>query len=117
MLQQIADISVFALNGEIDRFEAKQLLQRIYHLMQYRWSKIVLDFGEVAHVDYSIWRDLAALSIATLAQEGAIKLANLNSYHQRLLQVAGAESIFETYGSVADAVLSFHEFSAPAGTC
>ena len=108
-MTQIADVSVLNPQGEIDSQEGKLLLDRIGQLLRNKWKKVVLDFGNVEHVHYRVFSELTRASLVYALQSGAIKIANLNSYTKQILKFAGADPFFETYDSVADAVLSFSE--------
>jgi anti-anti-sigma factor len=118
MYQQIADISVFGLSGDLDKFEGRQLLKSVAGLIQQEWVKIVLDFKGVDHVHYQVLKDLVTVSVAASTLNGHIKLANMNRYHRDILRVVGLEDFLETYDSVADAVLSFDDAGcAQTGSC
>jgi anti-anti-sigma regulatory factor len=119
MMQSIDDVSVFGPSGEIDTEEGRRLLAQIGELVRPRKGrssqgetcKIVLDLKNVEHVHYKILSDLMILSRLTALTTGGIKLANLTPYTQKLLRITGVDQYFETYESVADAVLSFDRAS------
>ena len=102
-----SNISIVEPSGEVGRFEGQLLLKNILNLIQHRWKKIVLDLGEVEHIHYRVLAELGTVLSESDGQVGTVKLANLNSYHRELLKVAGVDHFFETYDSVAEAVLSF----------
>lgn len=108
-MTQVADVSVLNPQGEIDSQEGKLLLQRIGTLLRNEWKKIVLDFGHVEHIHYRVFSELTEAALISSLQAGSIKIANLNSYTKQILKFAGVDHFFETYDSVADAVLSFSE--------
>ncbi len=101
--------------GEVDRYEGQLLLESIQRLGQANWAKIVLDLGEVSHIHYRFLADL--LQIQRLSPQGSwgIKLANPTPYTREILKVTGADRFFETYDSVAEAILSFDWIAT--GTC
>jgi anti-anti-sigma regulatory factor len=118
MFQKVADISIFGLTGDLDRFEGQRLLQSLSRLIHRDSPKIVLDFCRVEHVNYKIMADLVSLAVASYTLEGQIKLANISSYHRNILRVAGLEEFFETYETLADAIMSFSDaYTSPAGPC
>ncbi len=108
-MTQVADISVLVPQGEIDSQEGKLLLQRIGALLRNEWKKIVLDFGNVEHVHYRVFSELTAAVLISSVKSSSIKIANLNSYTKQILKFTGVDHFFETYDSVAEAVLSFSE--------
>lgn len=118
MYQKVADISVFGLSGDLDNFEARQLLRSLAQLIRRQWVKIVLDFGEVDHIQYQVLNDLVSVAVASHSLQGGVKLVHLNNYHKNILKVAGVSDYFEVYETLADAILSFHDTGAPsARTC
>jgi len=118
MYQRVADISIFGLTGDLDLFEGKRLLKSLAGLIHREWAKVVLDFERVEHVNYQVMAELVSFAANSQPFTGQIKLANISSYHLNILRVAGVEEFFETYPSVADAVLSFDDGYAPsASTC
>ncbi len=116
MYSHAMDVSILNPMGELGRFEGGQLLHKITQLVERQWVKIVLDLGDVEHIHYRILPELLQVAVLSRLSNGGIKLAQVNAYHQRLLEVAGVHDKFETYDSVAEAILSF-DVSTPAGSC
>lgn len=104
----MADISILNPAGELDPHEGRMILQQIANLMKFERSKIVLDLGEVDHIHFRFLSELETAVLASSLREGGIKLANLNPYTMEILKVTGADRYLETYDSVAEAILSFH---------
>ena len=118
MYLKVGDISVFGLTGDLDTFEGKQLFRSLGRLIGREWVKIVLDFERVEHVNYQVLAELVSMGVASHSQNGQIKLANMTSYHRNLLRVAGVDDFFETYDSLADAILSFEDgYTSSIGAC
>lgn len=107
MFRYAADVSILSLAGEVDRWEGGQLLRKITQLLDRQWVKIVLDLGEVEHIHYTILPQLLQACVFSQLSNGGIKLVNVSPYHRRLLELAGVHDGFETYDSVAEAILSF----------
>lgn len=107
MVQQVDDVSILGPAGELDSYEGRLLLEKISNLIRYEWSKIVIDLKEVNHIHFRFLSDLLAVSTVSSLLSGGIKLANLNAYTREILRLAGVDHYFETYDSVAEAVLSF----------
>lgn len=116
MLAQSSDVSVIRLTGELGQREGGQLLRRIHHLLEREWVKIVLDLGEVEHINYTLLPQLLHVAVFSQLSNGGIKLANVSPYHRRLLELAGVHDGLETYDSIAEAILSF-DISPSAGSC
>lgn len=107
MIQPVNDISIVGPSGELDLREGEALLETIGSLLRHEWVKIVLDLGEVEHIHFHFLNRLLALAHAFQPEQGAIKIANLNAYTRELLRLTGVDRFFDTYDSVADAILSF----------
>jgi len=110
MIRTIDDVSVLNPAGEIDPIDGGRLLKRIRGLLSYDLSKIVLDLSEVHHIHYRFLAELTMLAHVTSVMAGGIKLANVTPYNREIMRLTGVERFFETYDSVAEAILSF-----PAG--
>ena len=115
MIQTMRDILVVGPEGELDRLEGGLLLQKIGGLIQREWNKIVIDLNHVDHIDYRLFGALSILATASPLSLGGIKLANISPYNRKILRVSGLDGFFETYDTVAEAVLSFHDPLTEAG--
>lgn len=107
MISKVDDISIIRPEGELDRYEGGLLLKKLVSLIQCEWNKIVIDFREVNHIHFRFLGDLVDLSLASWLLSGGIKLANVSPYAREILRLSGVDRYFETYDSVAEAVLSF----------
>jgi len=107
MIQRVDDISVLHLSGEIDPVDGGRWLKRIQALMKREFSKIVINLGEVDHIHYRFLAELVTLARVSSVMAGGIKLANVTPYHRNIIRFTGVERFFETYDSVAEAILSF----------
>lgn len=115
IFHQVHDISIIGPAGELDPLEGRFLLEKIRGLIEANWAKIVLDLGEVSHIHYRFLADLLRLQRRSPTGSGGIKLANPTPYTREILKVTGADRFFETYDSVAEAILSFDTLAV--GTC
>lgn len=115
MILQVDDISIFHPEGELDTVEGGDLVEKIRQFLRCDWSKIVLDLTEVSHIHYRVLGDLLRLAVASSTRDGGIKLANVTPYNRDILRITGVERSFETYDSVAEAILSFQNHLA--GPC
>jgi len=106
MFAQVADVSIFNPTGELDRADGRALVEKIRRFLESEWSKIVIDLSQVEHINYGVLGELWGLAQA-VGLAGGIKLANVNPHNRQILRLTGMDRRFETYDSVADAVLSF----------
>ena len=107
MIHHIHNISVFDPSGELDYQDGRKILDQIGNLVKCDWNKIVLDLRQVDHIHYRFLSELQAVANFCSHASGGIKLANLSPYTKDILKITGVDRYFETYDSVADAVLSF----------
>lgn len=114
-LRNADNISILGLTGELDPYEGREMMKRIGNLIRYKWTQIVLDLQEVNHIHFRVFSELLAASTAcslSTGDSGGIKLANLSPYLREIMKITGVDDRFETYDSVAEAVLSFQPGSA-----
>jgi anti-anti-sigma factor len=107
MISYVDDISVFNPAGELNRVDGQELIQKIRNFIQSDFSKIVIDLSQVEHIHYGVLGELWGLAEFSAIRAGGIKLANVSHYNRQILRITGMDRRFETYDSVADAVLSF----------
>jgi anti-anti-sigma factor len=107
MISYVDDISVFNPSGELSRVDGLDLVAKIKTFIQSDWSKIVIDLSQVDHIHYGVLGELWGLAEVSAIRAGGIKLANVSPYNRQILRLTGMDRRFETYDSVADAVLSF----------
>lgn len=103
----VEDVSVFNPSGELTRVDGRELVEKIRHSIRSDFSKIVIDLSQVDHIHYGVLGELWGLAEASSVRAGGIKLANVSPYNRQILRLTGMDRRFETYDSVADAVLSF----------
>jgi anti-sigma B factor antagonist len=72
-------------------------------------NRIVLNLGEISYIDSGGLGTLVALRTSAQNAGGMIKLTNLTSRVDDLLQVTKLVTVFEVYNSEAEAVESFRE--------
>ncbi|MBI1909768.1 MAG: STAS domain-containing protein [Deltaproteobacteria bacterium] len=102
-----SDISVIEPTGELGRREIAELCQTIDSLLQSDWVRIVLNLSQVTHLHYAAIGHLVNSLLHLRLADGDLKLAHLDPYNKKIFQFAGIHNYFETYDSLAEAVLSF----------
>lgn len=107
MIKNFAGISVLEPTGDLGRQEISTLCETIHSLFEREWVCVVLNLSQVTHLHYGAVQKLV-LSLVTLRlADGDLKIAHLNAYHRKIFEFAGIHRHFETYDSLAEAVLSF----------
>ena len=82
------------------RTRVKDLLNKSRH--------IVLDLGEVTHIDSGGLGTLVALFVSARKVGGNIKLANLGSRPSEVLKITKLVTVFEVFDKTEDAIASFN---------
>ncbi|MDO8462496.1 MAG: STAS domain-containing protein [Deltaproteobacteria bacterium] len=107
MIKDFAGISVLEPTGDLGQREMTTLCKTIQSLFEKEWVYVVLNLSQVTHLHYEAVQKLV-LSLVTLRlAHGDLKIAHLSSYHRKIFEFAGIHNHFETYDSLAEAVLSF----------
>ncbi len=104
-INHINDISVINVGGELSRYNIRSLEEVFSSLLERGQLSVILNFGNLNHIDYQLVRRLADHIVYFQCEGGDIKIAGASSYVQQILQVMGFEE--EIFVSVEDALMSF----------
>ncbi len=74
--------------------------------------QIVLDLGDVTHIDSAGLGTLVALYISARNVGGRIKFANVGSRVNQALQLTRLATVFEVFDKTEDAIASFNKAAA-----
>jgi anti-sigma B factor antagonist len=105
----IHDISVIDVSGDIDFREMIRIKNVIGGLLEKDRLKVVLNLRAVDHINY--------LSIGVLLERlkllrnlnGDLKLAGMSPFLRDIFKVVGMDRFFEDYTSLEDAIESFDD--------
>jgi anti-sigma B factor antagonist len=105
----IQDISVIDVSGDIDFREMIRIKNVIGGLIEKDRLKVVLNLRAVDHINY--------LSIGVLLERlkllrnlnGDLKLAGMSPFLRDIFKVVGMDRFFEDYTSLEDAIESFDD--------
>jgi anti-sigma B factor antagonist len=111
---RIEGVIVVYLSGAIFFGEESASLRLLVKDLLNQSRQIVLDLGEVTHIDSGGLGTLVALYASARKIGGDIKLANLGSHANEVLQITKLVTVFEVFDKAEDAVASFSR--APAAT-
>ncbi len=101
-------ILVLSLSGRLTLGEGTRLLrQLIEDALALGKNNIVLQMGEVVHIDSTGLGELVARHKAVAQHGGKLKLAKLGSRAQALVQLTRLHTVFEIYKDEDSAVASF----------
>ena len=107
--RQVGPVTVLAISGKISLDHAGQLKQKVTSTLDHGHGQIVIDLGDVSHIDSSGLGELVSCHTTALRQQGAIKLANLAKRSKDLLVMTKLIMVFAVYDTEAEAIAAFAE--------
>ena len=101
-------VAVVALEGRIVLGEESNALrEKVKSLLAAGQKKIVLNMSNVTYIDSSGLGTMVASHTSARAQGASLKICNLGSKFQEILQVTKLVTVFDVYPSEAAAIASF----------
>lgn len=101
-------VSIMALAGRVVLGEESNALREgVKSLLAEGKKKIVLNMADVTYIDSAGLGTLVASHHSARSQGASLKLSNLGSKFQEILQVTKLLTVFDTYDSETAAVQSF----------
>ena len=108
MEKEVNGVFVLTLDGRIVLGEESHFFrEKLKSLTAEGKKKIVLNMDNVTYIDSSGLGTLVASHTSARAQGASMKLSNLGSKFQEILQVTKLVTVFEVYPSEAAAIGSF----------
>lgn len=109
MVDRVVDgVTVVDLEGRIVLGEESNAMrERVKSLLADNQKKIVLNMNNVTYIDSAGLGTLVAAHHSARAQGAGLKLANLGTKFQEVLQVTKLMTVFEVFDSEASAIQSF----------
>ncbi len=89
----------------------KMFLREMNACVEVDRPRIVLDCSKVRRLDRSGVRLLLCCLEEALKRNGDVRLAALSPRSQIILEITGANRLFDIYDATADAVKSFHQLA------
>jgi len=106
--REVSGVSIVQMEGRIVLGEESNALREsVKTLLADNKKKIVLNMDNVTYIDSAGLGTLVAAFHSARAQGAVLKLANLGSKFQEVLQVTKLMTVFEVFDSEAAAVQSF----------
>ena len=106
-------VETLMLEGELSEQDLLQLCEDLTRKMQRGVRQVVLDFGDVGHLNYRGVKPLMARAEAFRRTGGDLKLSGLSPYLAAIFRAAGAHDAFEIYPHMNDARAAFALARAP----
>ena len=101
-------VTVLTLSGRATLGEeTSQLRNKIKALLGEGKKRLVLDMGDLAHIDSAGLGTLVAGYYSATSQGASIKLANLTKRLEDQMHLTKLVTVFDTHSSVEEAVMSF----------
>ncbi|HYL12324.1 MAG TPA: STAS domain-containing protein [Terriglobales bacterium] len=111
--RQVGDITILDLSGRITLGEDTVVLREtVRDLLDKGSKKLLLNLGQVEHVDSSGVGELVRTSTTVRDQGGELRLANLSKRVHNLFQMTGLYAVFHVEKDEASAINSFGGQSA-----
>jgi len=106
--REVDGVAVVELEGRIVLGEESNALrERVKSLLASNMKRIVLNMDNVTYIDSAGLGTLVATHHSAKSQSASLRLSNLGSKFQEVLQVTKLLTVFEVYDSEAAAIQSF----------
>jgi anti-sigma B factor antagonist len=102
-------VVVIRLSGAIYFGEESTSLRVLAKDLLEKSRQIVLDLGDVTHIDSGGLGTLVSLYASARKVGGEIKLAHIGNHTRELLQITRVVTLFEVFDTVEDAIASFEK--------
>ncbi len=106
-IRRMNGVAVAYCGGRLVLGEESKSLRLLVKDLLNKSPQIVLDLGDVTHMDSGGLGALVALYTSARAAGGDIKLANLNARLSDLLQITRLATVFEIFDRAEDAAAAF----------
>lgn len=108
--REVDGVSIIQLEGRIVLGEESNALrEQVKSLLANNKKNIVLNMDNVTYIDSAGLGALVAAHHSARSQNASLKLSNLGSKFQEVLQVTKLLTVFEVYDSEAAAIRSFQK--------
>lgn len=105
-------VLVVYLSGAILFQKASASLRLFVKDLLNQSRQIVLDLGDITHIDSGGLGSLVALYVSARGFGGTIKFANLGSHANEVVRITKLVTVFEVFDKAEDAVASFKKAAA-----
>jgi len=104
----VGGVTVLDIGGRLTMDQAAEHLKdKINSLIAQKRTQVVLNLKNVPYIDSSGLGQLVASYGSVMRAGGALKLVNLNSRNHDLLSITRLVTVFESFDSERQALLSF----------
>lgn len=107
---------IVSVGGVILMDEDSAALRKLVKHLVNRYDQIVLDLGNVTHIDSGGVGTLVAAYVSARKAGADLKLANLRDHTKEVLQVTKVVKLFEIFGSTEEAIKFFEKATGTAAS-
>jgi anti-anti-sigma factor len=100
-------VIIFTLEGRVDSEGAVDLDLELQAAVTEDKYKLILEMSQVRYMNSAGLRTLADILTQCKANNGDLKLVNLNPKVQRVLQIIGFDKFFAIYATLEEALAGF----------
>ena len=107
--REVDGVTIVDLDGRITLGDdsSGKLRDTVRELLGKGTKKILINLAEVSYIDSSGLGELVSCYTTASNQNASVKLVNVQSKVQDLLQITKLYTVFDTFDSEADAILSY----------
>ncbi len=105
--RRIEDMDVLVLNGRLDAASAKELKNRVSHLVQENRVKLIVDMENVDFIDSSGLGSLVSSLRVVNERGGDVKVVGLQKQVRSIFELTRLHRIFGIFDDVEAATKSF----------
>lgn len=108
----IGNVTVLAVAGEIDQFEAPKMRDFVSRSIREKRFNLVLNLQHVALIDYPSFGVLLEMLGELQRYGGGLKFACANLHTRRMLRLMGLCRVLECFDTEAAAIQEYHKEAA-----
>lgn len=101
------NITLLTFDGRLDTQTAPEAQTLLTEAIAGEGKRVVIDFDQLDYISSAGLRILLIAAKQLKASQGEIRICNLNQVVQEVFDISGFSSIFQVFGSKADALRSF----------
>ncbi len=112
--RHINDVTILDLDGKLTINDGAELLRdKVKSIVFQGQSKLLINLAKVPYIDSGGLGELVRCSVSAKKANGAVKLMGLTGKITDLLAITKLVTVFETFDTELDALVSFGETPVP----
>lgn len=110
----INDVTILDLEGRLTIGDGAELLRdKVTSIVFQGQKKVLLNLAKVPYIDSGGLGELVRCSVSAKKAGGAVRLMGLNGKITDLLAITKLVTVFDTFETELDALVSFNEVAVP----